>query len=394
MDFRFTQEQERFRKEIRDFLEREIKEGVFQTRVDAWMLEESDEFTRHVAEQGWLGMTWPKEYGGQGRTYLDRLVFTEEMMRYGAPMAGFYIGDRQIGPALIAFGSEEQRKYFMPKIVKGEIKFALGMSEPEAGSDLGGLKTRAVEHDDCFVINGQKVWTSFALRADFIYLVARTNFDPDISRYRSVSEFIVDLKLPGITVNPLIDMTGAGAWTQVFFDNVRVPKTTLIGKKDSGFYQIMSQLDYERSGIERLMANYPLLTNIINYAKETMRNGVPLCKQPRVRHRLVDLLVKFEVGKLLVYRVAWLLDQKEKPDLTKYTCMAKAFSTKFEQELDNAAMDIAGLYGALDKGSKWAILDGMITRAYLYSPAHTVQAGTHEILLNILATRGLGLPRE
>jgi len=394
MDFKFTEEQERFRKEVRDFLEEEIRKGIFQPYPDAWILKESRELTRHVAERGWIGMPWPKEYGGQGRSYFHRMVFSEEMMRYGAPSADIFVGDRQIGPALIAYGNEEQRSYFLPGIIKGEIRFALGLSEPEAGSDLGGLRARAVENGDSFVINGQKVWTSGASRADFIYMVARTNFDPNISKYRSISEFIVNLKTPGITINPLIDITGGDHWTEVFFDNVRVPKSALIGKKDNGFYQIMSQLDYERSGIERLMSNYPLLTSIINYTKETKRNGVPLCQEPRVRHTLSDLLIKFEVGKLLIYRVAWLLGQKEKLELTKYTCTAKAFGNRFEQELDNAAMNITGLYGQLDQGSKCAILDGIVTRAYLYSPCYTVQAGTLEILLNLLATRGLGLPRE
>ena len=395
MDFRFTKEQESFRKEVRDFLEEEVRKGVFEPFPNAWILRAgSDEFTRHLVERGWIGMTWPKEYGGQGRSYLDRLIFNEEMMRYGAPMPKGWVGERQIGSSIMRYGTDEQKRYFLPKIIKGEIEFALGMSEPEAGSDLAGLKTRAVEDGDSFVINGQKVWTSNALRAEYIYLVVKTNFDPSVPNARSISEFIVDLKTPGITINPLIDITGGNHWAEVFFDNVRVPKSALIGTRDKGFPQIMSQLDYERSGVERLMSNYPMLASLIDYTKKTKRNGVPLCQVPRVRHTLSELLIKFEVGKLLIYRVAWLLTQKERTELTKYTCTAKAFGNRFEQELDNEAMNIVGLRGQLDKGSKCAILDGMITRAYLYSPCHTVQAGTLEILLNLLATRGLGLPRE
>ncbi|MBL7062128.1 MAG: acyl-CoA dehydrogenase family protein [Dehalococcoidia bacterium] len=394
MDFKFTQEQERFRKEVRDFLEGEIEKGIFETRANGWVTEENEAFVHHLAERGWLGMTWPQEYGGQGRSYLDRLILTEEMMHYGAPGGGFLVGDRQIGPSIMAHGTEEQRDFFLPRIVRGETSFAIGISEPQAGSDVGALETRAVEEGDSFVISGQKVWTSNASRSDFIYLIARTNFAPEVSRYRSISEFIVDLKTPGITINPLMDMAGHGHWCEVFFDDVQVPGTTLIGKKDMGFYQIMSQLDYERAGVERLMGNYPLLRGIIDYTKETKRDGVPLCKQPRIRYMLSDLMIKFEVGKLLVYRVAWLLNQKEKPTLTRDTCIAKVYGNRFEQELDNAAMNIAGLHGQLDSGSKCAILDGAITRAYLFSPAHSIQGGTSEILMNIIADRGLGLPRK
>ena len=396
MDFSFTDEQEKFRQEVRDFLDEQIKKGVFEPRPNAWILEESEEFTHLLAERGWFGMTWPKEYGGQGRPYLDRLVLFEELVRYGAPIARSLSGDRQMGPAIIAYGSEEQKKFFLPKIIRGEINFAIGLSEPEAGSDLGGITTRAVEDGDSFVINGQKVWTSGASGADYIYMIARTNSDPNVSRYRSVSELIVDLKTPGITIRPLIDITGGDHWNEVFFDDVRVPKTVLIGQKDRGFYQIMSHLENERSGIERLMSNYPLLIGIIDYVKNTKRNGVPLSKDPWIRRTLADLLIKLEAGKPLIYRVAWAIDQgeKEKDNLGKYTSMAKAFGNKFEQELDNAAIDIVGLYGQLDTGSKRAILNGITVRSYLYSPAHTLQAGTYEILLNILATRGLGLPRE
>jgi alkylation response protein AidB-like acyl-CoA dehydrogenase len=396
MDFSFTEEQEKFRKEVQNFLEEEMRKGVFKPRVDAWILSEGGELGRHVAERGWIGITWPKKYGGQGGTYLDRLVFFEEIMRYGAPM-DFLSGDRQIGPALIDYGTEEQRSYFLPKIIKHEVHFCLGMSEPEAGSDLTSAKTKAVEEADCFVINGQKTWTSRAHQSDYVYLLAKTNFDPSVPNHRTFSDFIVSLKLPGVTINPVVDMTGGHKWNEVFFDNVRVPKSALVGQRDRGFYQHMSHLEHERSGIERLMANYLLLTGITEYVKQTERNGVPLSKEGWIRHLLSDLLIKFEVGRLLIYRVSWLLDQKDilatdKTAMSKATSIAKAFCTKFEQEVDRAAAKIVGTSGQLVEGSKWAPLDGSVAAALLYSPAHTIQAGTHEILLNIIATRGLGLP--
>ncbi len=388
MDFRFTEEQEQFRKEVREFLEEELRQGSFEISDDAWLRGVSPEFSRKVAKRGWIGLTWPKEYGGQERSYLDRLIYTEEMLRYGAPVAAHWLSDRQVGPALIAHGGEEQKKEFLPKIVKAEIFVVVGMSEPEAGSDLASLQTRAVEKADGYVINGQKVWTSGAHWADYLYLVVRT--DPDVPKHRGISEFIIDVKLPGITVNPLVDMTGGSHYNEVFFDDVRVPKSALIGQKNRGWYQIASQLDYERSGIERLMNNYPLFRNIVDYAKQTSLGGKPLARQPLIRHKLAELQVEFEVGRLLIYRVGWLLTKGQLPNYE--AAMAKAYGTAFAQRLANAATLILGLYGQLMPGSKGAPFMGSAPLVYLRSPSYSIQGGTSEILRNIVATRGLGLP--
>ena len=178
MDFRFTAEQEVFRKEVRDFLEEELRQGSFETKGDAWIEGYLPELSRKMAQRGWIGLSWPKEYGGQGRSYLDRLVLTEELLRYGAPVAAHWFSDRQIGPSIIAHGSEEQKQEFLPTIVRAEVFFGIGMSEPEAGSDLASLKTRAAEDGDYYVVNGQKVWTSGAQHFTHCYLVVRT--DPDV----------------------------------------------------------------------------------------------------------------------------------------------------------------------------------------------------------------------
>lgn len=388
MDFRFTPEQEAFRKEVRDFLEAERKAGVYETRCDAWIIGHNPEFSRKIAAKGWIGMTWPKQYGGQGRTYLDRLVLTEELLRYGAPVAAHWFSDRQIGPSIITFGTEEQRKDLLPRIIRGELYFGLGMSEPEAGSDLASLKTRAVEEADCFVINGQKVWTSGAHSFNYIYLVVRT--DPNAAKHRGISEMVVDMTLPGITVRPIVDMTGGNHFNEVFFDNVRVPKTALVGKKNEGWKQIVAQLDYERSGMERLMANYPLFERLLDYAKETRYNGGTLSKDPVIRNRLAELAVEFEVGRLLIYRVAWVLSQGRVPNYE--AGLAKTYCTEFQQRLANAAMTILGPFSQLKETSKWAPFGGMAVGSYLIAPGYTLQAGTSEILRNVLAMRGLGLP--
>ena len=390
MDFEFTEEQNRFRKEVRDFLEGELKQGNFQPACDAWIQGFSPEFTKKVAERGWIGLTWPKEHGGQGRSHMDRFILAEEMLRYGAPAALHWMSDRQIGGSILTYGTEEQKQEYLPKIVKGETYFALGMSEPETGSDLASLKTRAVEDGDEFVIDGQKMWTSLAEYMNYIYLLVRT--DPEAPRHRGISELIFKADRPGITVKPTIDITGTVAWGEVFYDGVRVPKSSLIGEKNRGFYQVVNQLAYERSGLERLMGNYALFDAIIQFVKETKRNGKPMSQDALIRDKLAQLEVEFEIGRLLTYRVALVIDGGRAPAIE--AAMAKAYCTDFAQKLATLATDMLGLYGQLLAESKWAPIFGMAPHSYLGSKGYSLQAGTSEILRNIVATRGLGLPES
>ncbi|MDO8567862.1 MAG: acyl-CoA dehydrogenase family protein [Dehalococcoidales bacterium] len=390
MDFKFTEEQEKFRKEVRDFLEGEIKAGTFKPACDAWIAVHSPEFAKKVAAKGWIGLTWPKEFGGKGRSHVDRLILTEEMLRYGAPAGSYWFADRQIGSSILKFGTEEQKKELLPKIISGEGSFGLGMSEPEAGSDLASLQTKATEDGDNYIINGQKVWTSGAHFMNYIYLVART--DPTVPKHKGISEFIVATNLPGITIRPLVDITGGLHFNEVFFDAVKVPKKDLIGVKNRGFYQILEQLDYERSGMERLMANFPLFQGLVKYCKDTRRNGKPLCQDPIIRSRLAQLQIDFEVGRLLTYRVASVMEQGKAPNYE--AAMAKAYDTVFEQRLAGAAIEILGLYGQLVEGSKLVPIEGMASYDYLMSQGYSLQAGTTEVLRNVIAQRGLGLPSQ
>ena len=385
MDFEFTPEQEKLRQEVQEFLEKELPRDKFPKEEDQWIKGWSPEFSRKLGKRGWIGMTFPKEYGGGGRSYLDRLIVTEELCRRGAPCAAHWFGDRQMGPCILAYGSEEQKRKFLPGIVNGELYFCAGMSEPDAGSDLASLKTQAVEEGDEFIITGQKVWISHAVYPEchYIWVLART--DLKAPKHRGISEFIVDLHLPGITVRPLINIAGEAELAEVFFDDVRIPKECLVGEKNRGWYQITPQLDYERSGIERLMGNYPLLEDITNHARET-----GLAKEPKIRHKLADLLVRFEVGRLLVYRAAWLLSQGTLPNYE--TAMTKTYCTEFEKDLANVITQIGGLYGQLMPGSKFAWFSGRPAKNYLCSVGYTIQAGTSEILRNVVAIRGLGLP--
>jgi len=388
MDFEFTKEQESFRQEVRGFLEDEIKKGTFKPMCDGWIQGFSWEFTKKVAAKGWLGITWPKEYGGLGRSHIDRLILTTEMLRYGAPTACHWFAERQIGRAVYVYGTEEQKQEMLPKILKGEACVGLGMSEPEAGSDLASIKTRASEDGDFYVLNGQKMWTSCARYMTHMYLVART--DPNVPKQKGISEFVIDIKTPGITIRPTIDITGSEAWGEVFFDNVRVPKKYLIGEKNRGFYQILNQLDFERSGVERLMGNYPLFEAIIKFSKETKRNGKLVCEDPMVRSRLAQLEVEFEVGQMLLYRVVQVMEKGKAPNIE--AAIAKPFCTTFEQHLASIATDVLGLYGQLWKESKYAPIRGMAPHSFLGSKGYSLQAGTSEVLKGVIASRGLGLP--
>jgi alkylation response protein AidB-like acyl-CoA dehydrogenase len=365
MDFALTTEQAAFRARIRDFLAREV---TAETALeDGWITGFSPEFSRKLGAQGWIGLTWPRQYGGQEKSYLDRVILTEELLRAGAPVAAHWLADRQIGPALLAYGSEEQKQEILPRITKGELVFCLGMSEPGSGSDLASLRTKAVEEGDHFVITGQKIWTSFAHVADYVYLVART--DPDAPKHKGISEFLIDMKLPGVTVRPLVDLTGEHHFNEVFFDSVRVPKRWLIGEKNRGWYQIASQLDYERSGIERLLSNYPLFREAVRYAQEK-----GLTEDPLVRNQLAQMHIELEMGRFMVYKVAWMLTQGGVPNYE--AAMAKCYCTEIEQRIAQTVSSLLGDYAVLMPGSPQARLAGRAAREYLYAPAYTIQGGT------------------
>jgi len=383
MDFGFTEEQNKFRQEVRNFLEEEIKKGYWEPACDAWIQGFDPEFSKRVAQRGWIGLTWPKEYGGQGLSYIDRLILTEEMLRYGAPAACHWFADRQIGGSIVTYGTDEQKRELLPKIVAGEAYIGLGMSETEAGCDLASLQTRATEDGDDYIINGQKTWTSGGSFVNYFYLLART--DPEAPKHRGISEFIIPADLPGINRIPMIDITGTEAWNDVFFDGVRAPKKCLIGEKNRGFLQALQQLDYERSGMERLMGNYPLFDAIVQFTKENK-----LSQEPVIRNKLAQLRIEFEVGRLLIYRVALVMDEGRAPN--REAAMSKAYSTAFEQRLAKAAMEVLGPYGQLVSNSKLAPIRGLAVHSYLASKGYSLQAGTSEILKNVLATRGLGLP--
>jgi alkylation response protein AidB-like acyl-CoA dehydrogenase len=384
VDWRDSEAQARLRTEVRAFAASDPALAARRFLEDGWIAGFDREFSKRLAARGWIGMTWPKRFGGGERSYLDRLIVTEELLLAGAPVAAHWFGDRQIGPALLAHGSEAQKAELVPRIARGEVSFCVGMSEPNAGSDLAALTTRADLDGDEFVIRGQKIWTSFASDADYCYLVART--DPVAPRHKGISELLIPMRVPGLTVRPIRDMVGESHFGELFFDDVRVPRSTLIGKLHNGFYQIMQQLDFERSGIERLVSNAPLWRAAKSHARETGRSA----RDPALRARIAELEIAWRAGRGLVYRVAEMLSQGRLPN--HEAAVAKTFCTTLEQRITSTVCDIFGAASSLDAGDPHAPLAGRVARTFLYAPAYTIQGGTNNILRNIIATRGLGLP--
>lgn len=383
MDFSFTKEEEKFRRDVREFLDSEMKKGTFTPMSNAFIESSSSEFSQLIAEKGWIGLTWPKKYGGEGSSFVFRTILIEELLRYRAPLIYHFVGERQMGPALMHFASEELKDEFLPKIKNAQISFCIGISEPDAGSDVSSVSTFAREEGDYYIINGQKIWTTHAHNADYIWLIALTDQEGPI--YKNLSEIIVDLKSPGVTIRPLYNMTGKHSFNEVFFDNVKIHKKYLVGEKNRGFYQMMSQVDYERSGIERLMQNH----HILEMSKAYIKENKSLASDPVVREQMAQLEIEFEVGRLLCYRVAWTVDQGIIPNLE--AAISKAFCTRYEQRLGDFATHILGQFGQVLPGFPDTPLSGEIAESYLWNPSYTMQGGTTEVLKTIIATRGLGL---
>lgn len=396
MDFRFTPEQEEFRLEVREYLQKEVPRKWKEFGYQIW--EETDEswaitreWNRKLGKKGWLALTWPEEYGGLGRSPIDQLILDEEMAAIGTPTgieAAITIG--WVCPTIFIFGTEEQKKKYLPPAARGNLLFCLGYSEPNAGSDLAAVRTTAVEDGDEFVINGQKVWTTIAHRADYCWLAART--DPDAPKHKGVSMLIVDMKSPGITIRPLINILGFHSFNEVFFDDVHIPKENLVGEKNRGWYQLAMALDFERSGVGMPARGKQTIKGLVQYCKETKRNGKLLVDDPAIRRKLAQLAVDTEVLRLLCYRITWMQSKSETPNYE--ASVTKVFGSELLHRLANVGMQILGPYSQLDRGSKWAALRGEMLRSYLTSPSMNIGGGTSEIQRSIIAMRGLGLPRK
>ncbi|NWF54335.1 MAG: acyl-CoA dehydrogenase family protein [Syntrophaceae bacterium] len=392
MNFGYAKEEEEFRERLNSFLDRELTEEIArQNWEDKGVGPEAREFSRKLATSGFLGMSWPKEYGGQGLSPTYDFILLDELgKRWGAHVP-LDVGYTMVGHTILRRGSEELKREFLPRIIRGEIEFCLGYTEPNAGSDLASMKMRAVEEGDFYLINGQKTFNTEAHYSEYHWLAARTDFSPAIPKHRGISLFIVDMDSPGITVRPLWTMSGERT-NEVFYENVRVPKSRLVGEKNKGFYYMMEAIDSERNHVFTPCRLIPLLEDLVSYVRETRFNGQPLAEDPKIKNQLAQMAVELEVAQLLAEHSRW-MESHEIP-MTYEPEITKVFVSELDQRLVDVGMTILGLYSQLEEGSKWAPLRGRVEWYFLHSFMTTIGAGTSEIGRNVIAQRGLGLPRS
>lgn len=392
-----TEAGKKFRQEVRDFLEKELTPEVVEEReqqrdriYDVFPL--AREFARNLTAKGWLtprAPAWPKEYGGVERSDEEQRILYEEFAARGIAGGSEYGGIQ--GPIIMRHGSEEMKREYLPRIARGEIGFSLGYTEPNAGTDLASLEMRAVRDGDDYVINGQKVYSTGAHVATHHWLAART--DPNAPKHRGISLFVVGLASPGITIRPLWTMGGERT-NEVFYDDVRVPAANRVGEENQGWSYIREALGVERimmGGVART-GGRSLLDDLIDYARETERGGKPLAEDSSVRQSLAQLAIENRIRRLFNYRTGWLMRKGVIPEVEG--AMAKVWGNELDQRIGHIGTQIQGLYGQLEPDSKWVPLRGAVEHRYLFTVHLSYGGGSHELMRSVIATRGMGLPRE
>jgi alkylation response protein AidB-like acyl-CoA dehydrogenase len=368
-------EAEALRAEVREFLATELTGRTSVRRARSWGGWDP-EFSRAVGARGWIGMTWPKRYGGHERTFLERYVVLEEMLAAGAPVGAHWVADRQSGPLLLRFGTEAQRERFVPAIARGELAFAIGMSEPDSGSDLASIRTRAVRHDGGYVVNGTKVWTSNAHRAPYAIALFRTAVVAD-RKHEGLTQFLVDLRSPGITVRPIINLAGSHDFNEVVFQDAFVPDDMRVGGDGDGWKQVTTELAFERSGPERYLSSIALVLELIR-----AQEGQPTERGAALVGRLVAHLTTLRQMSL---SVAGMLQAGQNPNLE--AALVKDVGTVFEQEIPEAVHALLDVEPTIDSGDMLQQTLGYLVQR---TPSFSLRGGTREVLRGIIA-RGLGL---
>jgi alkylation response protein AidB-like acyl-CoA dehydrogenase len=369
---------EAVRAEVREFLAAELAAGSFQTHVDTWLSGVDPAFSKKLGDRGWLGMTWPKKYGGHERSAMERYAVTEELLAAGAPVAAHWIADRQSGPNLLTYGTEEQRQEILPRIAAGECFFVIGMSEPDSGSDLASIRTKAVRNGaGNWVVNGAKVWTSNAHASHYGIVLVRTSPSDPANRHAGMSQLLIDLSLPGITINPIRILDGGHHFNEVVFEDVVVPGDMLLGEEGNGWHQVTAELAFERSGPERFLSTYPL---VAEFARRVADSGDPaaLATLGRLSARLLAL-------RQMSLRIAAALDRGELPNIP--AALVKDVGTTFEGDVIEEIRRVVDVTPSLDSPDP---LSRALAEAQLHAPGYTLRGGTNEILRGIVA-RGLGL---
>lgn len=368
----FTEEQHSFRAQVRKFLQDELAKGTYETKCDSWLSGCDPSFSELIGNQGWIGLTWPKEYGGAGRSSIDRYILTEEYLAVGAPVAAHWIADRQTGPLLLRFGTEEQKQTFLPKIIEGKCYFAIGLSEPNSGSDLASVSTRATKVDGGWLVNGSKTWTSNAHDAHYMITLVRTEPFDGTSKHKGLSQLIIDLHAEGVTITPIQYLTGERHFNEVFFENVFVPDNRVVGELGNGWKQGLAELAFERSGPERILSTLPLLSELIVELK-AQKNEVGLQEATRLLSQLWALRnLSIGVAKVL----------EEGGEVAIPAALVKGVGTKFEQSIPEVARLLIETYPALEAERK---LDRLMAQSILHGPGFSIRGGTSEVLYGIVA---------
>ena len=398
MEFRFTAQQEALRSEVSAWLEEHVPDvpdpspmgSDFDPDAYPEAYTAALTFNKKLAERGWLTAHWPTEYGGLGLSIMEQVVMREEFAEYEAPIINTN-GLSQLGPVLMLYGSEEQKRRHLPGIAKAEVMWCQGYSEPNAGSDLASLQTRAVKDGDDFVINGGKIWTGHGKSGDWMFLLART--DPDAPKHKGITFFLLDMRTPGITVVPLAGMHGHTMGCQEYFEDVRIPQENVVGELNRGWYIGAALLDFERSGIARAVECRKIVDKMIRFYRDQRTAAAPaLDQRPMIRYRLAEHLIAAEVARNFSYRIASIQDRGEIPNYE--ASMGKMFSSELNQRIASAWFQMVSLFGQAETGSPWN--DGFRTRAAVEIQNRvigTIAGGSSEIQRHIIATRGLGLPR-
>jgi alkylation response protein AidB-like acyl-CoA dehydrogenase len=368
-------EAERLRHDIRAFLAEEIAAIPPEKKAQSWSGFNPD-FSRKLGAKGFIGLTWPKLYGGHERTALERYVVSEEVLAAGAPVAAHWVADRQSGPLLLKFGTEEQRQRVLPGIARGETYFAIGMSEPDSGSDLASVRVRAVRTNDGWRVSGTKLWSSSAHRAHYMIALFRTGEGAD-QRQMGLSQFLVDMKTPGIKVRPIADLTGHEHFNEVVFDNTLLPHDAIIGAEGQGWAQVTAELAYERSGPERFLSSMMLLKHLVAAAGANPTERVAIA--------LGNLTARLHALRRLSLSVATQLQAGANPALE--AALVKDIGAVFEQDIPQIAHDLFGLEPSASASDGLRRVQAYLTQV---SPSFSLRGGTREILRGIIA-RGLGL---
>jgi alkylation response protein AidB-like acyl-CoA dehydrogenase len=399
MDLDFSAEDEAFRQELRSWLAVNLPEarggsgsvddklGVLHEGPGGW--ERRLKWHRKLNEGGWVGLSWPKEYGGRDATITQQLIYGEEMARVNAPMLVNVLGIMLVGPTLIRLGTEEQKKRYIPKILSAEEIWCQGYSEPNAGSDVASLQTRAIEDGDSFVVNGQKIWTSDAHHADWCILLVRT--DLDAPKHKGISYILLDMHSPGVTVRPLVQITGEASFNEVFFEDVRVPKKNLIGEKNQGWQVAIMTLMFDRAGVVDFFDAMGIVNELVELAKSLPSNGHRAWDEPNVRQKLAEFAceasaLKFSGYRQLTRRLKGLPPGPEGSVL-------KLGNSDLNLRMNKFAMEMLGPYGQLEFKAPHAFDKGIWSYRMLSSRALTIAGGTNEVQHNIIGERVLGLPK-